>query len=105
MIKCTKNANGSETVTYQQGFSTFKIICKKLFLCGGAIGNSKILMRNFPRINTISIRDNQTRIIVGFSTQKNSSMSKDSLAEFLFLIDLGKAELLRKDNFTQIPDT
>lgn len=99
MIKCTKNANGSETVTYQQGFSTFEIICKKLFLCGGAIGNSKILLRNFPRINTISIRDNQTRIIAGFSIQKNSSMSKDSLAEFFIFDRSRKSRVITQGQF------
>jgi ferredoxin len=95
VINCIKNQNGLETVTYQQGKSILNLTSKKIFLCGGAIGNSKILLRTFSNINRITIRDNQTKIIAGLKLRVNTPSTKDSLAEFMVFDRNKKNKVIR----------
>jgi hypothetical protein len=99
VINCTKNQNGLEIITYQQGQSTLKLTSKKIFLCGGAIGNSKILLRTFSNINRITIRDNQTKIIAGLKLRANTPATKDSLAEFMVFDRSKKNKVITQGQF------
>lgn len=89
MFYSTKNLDGTETLSYLQGTNTLTIKCRKLLLCGGAIGNARILLRIFETIHQIIIKDNQTRIIAGFTYHRSLAKLKDSLAEF-FVFDRNK---------------
>jgi hypothetical protein len=68
-------------------------------LCGGAIGNSKILLRTFSNINRITIRDNQTKIIAGLKLRVNTPSTKDSLAEFMVFDRNKKNKVITQGQF------
>lgn len=99
VINCVKNSNCSETINYQQGTSSFNLMSKKVFLCGGAIGNSKILLRTFSKINRITIKDNQTKIIAGLKFRVNTPLTKDSLAEFIVFDRNKKNKVITQGQF------
>lgn len=99
VIKCTQNADGTESITYQQETSVLKVTCKKVFLAGGAISNARILLRSFTKFNSISIKDNQTNIIAGFSIRKSLPILKDSLAEFFVFDKSRKNQVLSQGQF------
>ena len=89
MIYSAKNLDNTETLSYLQGTKTFTVKCRKLLLCGGALGNARILMRIFETIDEIIIKDNQTRVIAGLTYHESLAKIKDSLAEF-FIFDRNK---------------
>ena len=59
-------------------------ICKKLILCSGPIGNALILLRSFKEINYLKFKDDNPRMIFGFSFGKKKYLTRkqDKLMDF-----------------------
>lgn len=52
------------------------LYCRNLVLCAGPIGNAMILIRSFKRINYLTFKDDNPRMIFGFKFNKKDTLSK-----------------------------